>query len=330
MKFLKVKIYFLFIIFSSGLTSYDSKELFEEVINQQCNYLQIRSIARYQACFNDTEINFSSLNKNKFDAIKEKERKKITNSCSYLIRRDSKKLIDCLNSELQAFSDLPENFQEKILLKPARDKDKTFPSESNLKNAQNVFEKFNESVYMIIAGEKDNWGQGSAVAISEDLLLTNCHVVYLDNKRAKGIYLFHKKNSTKYFSAKIIRSSVSKDKCILKSEQRLKPIPLRKNANQIKVGEQVLALGYPMAQNIDGLSGEVAPLSLSEGIVSALRVDVSSNTQMIQTTAFIIGGSSGGALLDLNGNLIGITTSGIDGTSLNFAIRVDEFKKMMN
>ena len=50
---------------------------------------------------------------------------------------------------------------------------------------------------------------------------------------------------------------------------------------------------------------------------------------MIQTTAYIINGSSGGALLDLNGNLVGITTQGIVGTSLNFAIRIDEFEKMI-
>ncbi len=329
MNFQKLKISFLFIIFSSGLVCLDSNELFEKVVDQQCNYLKMRSISKYQSCLSDAEFSFGLLNKNKFDAIQDKERKKIINSCNYLIRRDSKKLIECLNTELQAFSDLPENFQERILLKPRKNDGNSLPRESNLKNAQDVFERFNESVYMVIAGEQGSWGQGSAVAISRNLLLTNCHVVYAGKSKAKGIYLFHEKNSDNYFSAKIFASSVGQDKCILKSEKKLKPIPMRNDADEIKVGEQVLALGYPIAGDVEGLTGVIAPLSLSEGIVSAIREDLKLKTNMIQTTAYIINGSSGGALLDLNGNLVGITTQGIVGTSLNFAIRIDEFEKMI-
>ena len=48
----------------------------------------------------------------------------------------------------------------------------------------------------------------------------------------------------------------------------------------------------------------------------------------IQTDAFIINGCSGGALLDMKGNLIGITTSGFEGTQLNFAIAADEYKDL--
>lgn len=329
MNWLRLKIFFCFISFASGLTGLNSTELLESVVDQQCNYLKMRGISKYQSCLSDTEIEFNSLNSNKFDSIEENERKKIINSCNYLIRRDIKKLIECLNNELQAFSDLPENFQEKILLKPSK-KNNSLPSESNLKNAQDVFERFNESVYMVIAGEQDNWGQGSAVAISRNLLLTNCHVIYFGKNKAKEILLFHEKNSDNYFSAKIFASSVSQDKCILKTEKKLKPIPMRSNADEIKVGEQVLALGYPKADNVGRLSGVTAPLSLSEGIVSAMREDLSLRTNMIQTTAYIINGSSGGALLDLNGNLVGITTLKIVGTSsLNFAIRIDEFKKMI-
>ena len=44
--------------------------------------------------------------------------------------------------------------------------------------------------------------------------------------------------------------------------------------------------------------------------------------------AFIINGSSGGALLDMKGNLIGVTTSGFEGTQLNFAIAADEYENL--
>ena len=144
MNWLRLKIFFCFISFASGLTGLNSSELFESVVDQQCNYLKMRGISKYQSCLSDTQIKFNSLNSNKFDSIEENERKKIINSCNYLIRRDIKKLIECLNNELQAFSDLPEDFQEKILLKPSKNNN-SLPSESNLKNAQDVFERFNDS-----------------------------------------------------------------------------------------------------------------------------------------------------------------------------------------
>ena len=85
-------------------------------------------------------------------------------------------------------------------------------------------------------------------------------------------------------------------------------------------------MGYPHAEELDFDSQYRAPLTLSKGIISAIR-DQSKITQ-IQTDAFIIDGSSGGALLDMKGNLIGITTSGFEGTQLNFAIAADEFEAL--
>ena len=87
-----------------------------------------------------------------------------------------------------------------------------------------------------------------------------------------------------------------------------------------------MALGYPMAEDLNLNSKYRAPLTLSKGIISAMR-DKNKVTR-IQTDAFIIQGSSGGALLDMQGNLIGITTSGFEGTQLNFAIAADEYEKL--
>lgn len=65
-------------------------------------------------------------------------------------------------------------------------------------------------------------------------------------------------------------------------------------------------------------------LTLSNGIISQLRVEKNDVLPMIQTTAAISPGSSGGGLFDLRGNLIGLTTSQLkDAQSLNFAIPVD-------
>ena len=82
----------------------------------------------------------------------------------------------------------------------------------------------------------------------------------------------------------------------------------------MRVGEPVYAIGSPR-----GFTN-----SLSAGLLSQLRTEGS--RRMLQTTAQISAGSSGGGLFDRFGNLIGITTLKIeDSEGLNFAISVDEF-----
>ena len=91
------------------------------------------------------------------------------------------------------------------------------------------------------------------------------------------------------------------------------PIGIRRYKS-LKVGERVFSVGSPR-----GLEN-----TLGEGLISGLGT--SNNVELIQTTAPISSGYSGGGLFDENGNLVGITTFRIKNSeSLNFAISVDSF-----
>jgi Trypsin-like peptidase domain len=82
-----------------------------------------------------------------------------------------------------------------------------------------------------------------------------------------------------------------------------------------------VAIGSPL-----GLEGTV-----SDGIVSALRSEA--NKSWIQTTAPVSHGNSGGPLLDMRGNVVGVITSGISaqkGQNLNFAIPSDDVKTLLS
>ena len=163
-----------------------------------------------------------------------------------------------------------------------------------------------------------------------NILFTNCHVVLDDRNQPYDVIALANDvlDDKTWFEAVIFKTNPSSDRCMLKSIQKtdLQYIPIGRKTIDLKVGEQVLALGYPKAQDLNFDSQYRAPLTLSKGIISAIR-DQSSITQ-IQTDAFIINGSSGGALLDMKGNLIGITTSGFEGTQLNFAIAADEYEEL--
>ncbi len=101
---------------------------------------------------------------------------------------------------------------------------------------------------------------------------------------------------------------------LVAEDDQFSPVPRIRSFDSLKVGETVIAIGAP-----SGFSN-----TLSTGIVSQLRV--LDGQKLVQTTAAISGGSSGGGLFDDKGNLIGITTFKIrDAESLNFAISIDEY-----
>jgi hypothetical protein len=88
--------------------------------------------------------------------------------------------------------------------------------------------------------------------------------------------------------------------------------------DRVRVGEKVYAIGAPA-----GLDK-----TLTEGIVSALRTE--NGVRLIQTTAPITYGSSGGALFDAEGRLIGMTIKGVQAWgNFNFALSMDEVQAFL-
>lgn len=108
--------------------------------------------------------------------------------------------------------------------------------------------------------------------------------------------------------------------CILSSEiGREKSAAVIGNTASIHVGQHVYALGAPQ-----GLE-----LTLSEGIVSSLRG--SAGAPIVQTSAAISPGSSGGGLFDVNARLLGLTTSKVMGAeALGFAIPVEWIVELLS
>lgn len=155
-------------------------------------------------------------------------------------------------------------------------------------------------------------GTGSAVVIGAETLLTNCHVL-----RKASRVLVRKENAS--YQAKLMHADVDRDMCQLSAPNLpSRAVPLGDSDN-IGPGQRVFALGNPQ-----GLE-----LTLSDGLISALRKSDSGRLVLIQTTAPISQGSSGGGLFDENGRLIGITTLLFaEGQNLNFAIPINWLKDL--
>lgn len=141
-------------------------------------------------------------------------------------------------------------------------------------------------------------GRASGVIISEDgYILTNNHVVENTNKLKVTLY------NDKQYDAKIIGRDPRTDMAVIKISAKGLNFAKFADSNKVKVGEYVIAVG-----NALGIGTTV-----TTGVVSAKREQFDLNGKafesIIQTDASINQGNSGGALSDLNGNLIGINTA---------------------
>jgi len=170
---------------------------------------------------------------------------------------------------------------------------------------------------------------GSGVVISnKGLLITNWHVV--ENKSSVGIVFkqaFHPdKASLKkedIFFAKVLKTDPIRDLALLQviSPHRDLTVLTLGSLPQIEVGQDVFAISHP-----EGLLW-----SYTQGVISQIRPNFVMKTQegtthratYLQTQTVISHGSSGGALFDFNGQLIGILVATL-GPGLNFAIAVNE------
>ena len=135
---------------------------------------------------------------------------------------------------------------------------------------------------------------GSGVIFSYDgYIVTNLHILSGQNINVKL-------DNGKNYLASIIGIDKNTDIAVLKisSSEELKPINFA-NSDSLKVGDRVLAIGNPYGIGI----------SVSNGIISATGRDYGNPyLQLIQTDAAINPGNSGGALINENGNLIGINS----------------------
>lgn len=143
---------------------------------------------------------------------------------------------------------------------------------------------------------------GSGVAISADgYIVTNNHVV--DQADELVVTLNNKKD----YKAKVIGKDPSTDLAVIKIEANNLPYLSFANSDDVHLGQWVLAIGYPLNLETTVTSGIVSAKSRSIGINS--RQSSSPVESFIQTDAAVNPGNSGGALVNTNGEVIGINSA---------------------
>lgn len=171
---------------------------------------------------------------------------------------------------------------------------------------------------------------GSGVIVSDDgFIVTNNHVI--ENADEITVTL----NNKKTFKAKLIGSDPAYDLAVIKIDAKDLPFLLYGNSDEVKIGQWVLAIGYPLNLETTVTAGIVSAKARSLG----LNKDKSGNTSgavesFIQTDAAVNMGNSGGALVNTDGKLIGINSAIASPTGYysgySYAIPVNIAKKVVD
>jgi S1-C subfamily serine protease len=182
------------------------------------------------------------------------------------------------------------------------------PSTTAPRTGDQVFAEVSASIVRIVVMDESHnpVGGGSGVVTGRAVVITNCHVAL------KGP-LLEVRAGKDGFPATVAVADETYDLCELSVAGGFSaPAVEVGNMQYVRTGQKVFAIGAP--QGLD--------LTISEGIVSSIRE--TSLGKLLQTTAPISPGSSGGGLFNISGQLIGITTfQHRTGQNLNFAVPAD-------
>lgn len=179
-------------------------------------------------------------------------------------------------------------------------------SKTKVLTSKDIYVQCNPAVFTVYTAADQSQHQGSGFIVSKDgIAISNYHVFKGTTIGKESIVT---SNGSKFKIAEVLACSEKNDFIVFKLANYSGPF-ISVTKNGYDVGDEVYAIGSPI--NFKN--------TISQGIISSDR-----GNYLIQITAPIDHGSSGGALINKYGEVIGITSSGIDGThaNINFAIDI--------
>lgn len=194
-----------------------------------------------------------------------------------------------------------------------------------------VFVRTSEAVDDFFGGNSETSGEGSGIVYSEDgYIITNYSVIKKATENAHmKIEVFFSGNKKKPLEAEIVGYNISYDLAVLKVEATgLVPIEIA-DVKKVAVGQYVAAIGSPGGIDYMG--------TVTYGIISGVKRTAGTSASnenslsLIQSDAIIGFNFTGGALVNIKGELIGIPSSKIVAENVNgmgFAIPADKVKEV--
>lgn len=175
-------------------------------------------------------------------------------------------------------------------------------------------------------GQKQQVSAGTGFVVSADgMILTNKHVVADTGADYTVVFA----DGTK-FAVDVVTRDPTSDFAVLKikepGEQKFTPVEFVANADQITIGQFVVAIGNALGQFDNTLTLGIISASGRSITAGDGRGSAETLSQLLQTDAAINPGNSGGPLVNLDGKVLGINTAIASGEGIGFAIPLDATK----
>ena len=169
---------------------------------------------------------------------------------------------------------------------------------------QDMYEKVNPSTVLVVADKGEQASIGTGVIMTEDgYIITNAHVI----SGGKSCWIALDTGYT--YDAKLVGYNEERDVAVLKAVDAADlPAASFGDSDLCRVGDTVYAIGNPLGVELRG--------TLTDGIISAINRDVQVDGRMmtlLQTTAALNNGNSGGPLINEYGQVVGINTLKMSG-----------------
>src|SRR3989338_4138230 len=178
-------------------------------------------------------------------------------------------------------------------------------------NEKDAVEKVRRSVVRIIGGE----GEGSGFAIQKGgVILTNFHVIEYESN-PKVIF-----PDNTFETARIVMADRDADLAIIKIKRDLPALKLA-NLDELSPAEDILSIGYPLGGDLPCES------TVIRGTFSRFIKDKKIGVKYLQTGMTMVGGMSGGPMVNTYGEVVGINTSGLVLGGMGIAISSDSIKE---
>jgi len=238
-------------------------------------------------------------------------------------------IVEKSDSQLVRFANLPQDFE-------AAEFDFTFAAENTVHAVVHVMtvtersSAYRNPLYEFFYGDRYNrnpqpmLGYGSGVIISEDgYIVTNNHVIEGSDEIEVTL------NDKRVFEAEIVGRDPSTDIALIRIKEKDLPYLRFGDSDKLKLGQWVLAVGNPFNLTSTVTAGIISAKGRNLGLLpDEFRIE-----SFIQTDAALNRGNSGGALVTLNGEFIGLTTAIISPTGgyagNSFAVPVNIVKKIV-
>jgi predicted Zn finger-like uncharacterized protein len=203
---------------------------------------------------------------------------------------------------------------------------------ANVELAADVLQKVKRAtVYLRVTMANGQVASGSGFfGVEPNIVLTNAHVVGMlqpENDKPRHIEAVQNSGTgeERHFPAELLGVDRTADLAVLRVAVKNTPQPLEvKGARNLRETQRVWVVGFPLGEQLG------KEITVSESSVSSLRKDDNGAPVRVQVNGGMHHGNSGGPVVDVYGNVVGVAVSGIAGTQLNFAVPGEAVHILMN